>query len=346
MLAAIGMLLMAFNRLPSITPFVFPEMRFFPEMPLPDGYRISNEGVLLGKYLFYDTILSRNYTMSCGSCHHPDQAFSDAPHSFSKGVNATALRRNSLPLFNLAWYDGFFWDGRAASIEELVLHPVRDPDELGLSWPEAMQRINASRFYREQFRRVFGVSQADSLHVANAIGQFLRVLLSSGSKYDRVLRNELYFTDDEQEGFFLVNDMTKGDCVHCHPIDASPLGTTGLFSNNGLDDVTEAGFYKDYGLGAVRNSSGLNGHFKIPSLRNLGFTAPYMHDGRFRTLEEVIDFYSDGVHNSVNVDGSMMSARKGGAGYTADEKRKVIAFLHTLNDSAFVSNPLFRNPFR
>jgi cytochrome c peroxidase len=181
--------------------------------------------------------------------------------------------------------------------------------------------------------------------IAHAIAQFERTLISHNSKYDRVLRREAYLTPEEYQGFVLVNDQTKGDCLHCHTTDADALGTTTRFSNNGLDDARQPSDYSDPGKGAITGATTDYGYFRIPSLRNLAFTAPYMHDGRFSTIQEVMDFYSNGVSQNYNIDSKMEYAHQGGVLLTADEKRKVVAFLLTMNDSTFTTNPDFGNPF-
>jgi cytochrome c peroxidase len=314
-------------------------------MPLALDNPVTVEGVDVGRHLFYDPILSKKQVMSCGTCHKQENAFSDAPHAFSQGNGGKSTTRNTMPLFNLAWYSGFFWDGRAPSIEEQVFHPVRNPDEMDLAWQDATQRVRASRFYRQKFKLAFGNTKIDSVLIAKAIGQFLRTLISNQSKFDRVLAGKDHFTSDEFAGFVLMNDMTKGDCLHCHTTDGNALGTTGLLSNNGLDKAADAAQYPDPGLGGHTLKPGDFGKFKIPSLRNLAATAPYMHDGRFRTLEEVLDFYSEGVQTGVNTDSKMGLAHQGGVRLTAVEKKQAIAFLLTLTDSTFLADRAYGNPF-
>ena len=170
-------------------------------------------------------------------------------------------------------------------------------------------------------------------------------MISYQSKYDQVIEGKTLFTKEEYEGFNLVNNQTKGDCIHCHITDGDALGTTLVFSNNGLDAVANATEYKDNGRGAVTSKATDNGKFIVPSLRNLAFTSPYMHDGRFKTLEEVINFYSEGVKPCANIDSKMEYAHQGGVKLTAEDKKKVIAFLMTLSDSAFISDKQFSNPF-
>ena len=327
------------------TAYRFPEMLFFPQMPQNPDNPVTIEGVALGRYLFYDPILSRDSSISCSTCHRQEAAFSDSPKQFSQGDGPQVLTRNTPPLFNLAWYPAMFWDGRAANIEDQVFFSVRSSSEMNLQWPEAGRRIRRSPFYREKFNKAFGKLPIDSILISRAIGQFERTLLSYNSKYDQVIRGEAYFNEDEVRGFELMNDQVKGDCMHCHTTDGNALGTTRTFSNNGLDDAGKASEYKDLGLGGITKNPGDIGKFKIPSLRNIALTAPYMHDGRFQSLEQVLDFYSEGVHASLNVDSKMASARKSGLHLSSIEKEQIIAFLRTLSDSTLLSNEAFGNPF-
>ena len=344
-LVLLSLFVLSFNGKFTLTPYKFPEPRFFPKMPVAANNPVTVEGARLGKYLFYDPILSTDSTMSCASCHNQKYSFSDYPNSFSKGRNGTLMKRNTMALFNLAWYPSFFWDGRASNIEEQVFHPVREYNEMNLDWTVAAKRLEQNKFYKKQFKEIFGSSRIDSVQISFAIAQFLRTLISYQSKYDQVIEGKTLFTKEEYEGFNLVNDQTKGDCIHCHITDGDALGTTLVFSNNGLDAVANATDYKDKGRGAVTSKATDNGKFIVPSLRNLAFTSPYMHDGRFKTLEEVINFYSEGVKPCANIDSKMEYAHQGGVKLTATDKKKVIAFLLTLSDSAFISDKQFSNPF-
>ncbi|NOX46240.1 MAG: cytochrome-c peroxidase [Chlorobi bacterium] len=327
------------------TPYQFPEIKFFPEMPVSVDNPVTVEGVELGRYLFYDPILSRDYSFSCSSCHKQATAFCDSPKKFSKGIDGKLMVRNTMPLFNLAWYAEFFWDGRARSIEDQVFHPVTANDEMDMDWDNAAKRVRESEFYQPKFKASFGEMEIDSILISKAIAQFERTLISNNSKYDRVIRRETVLTQEEYEGFNLINDQSKGDCLHCHTTDSDALGTTAIFSNNGLDAVFGPNAYTDKGKGGITGRMEDNGKFKIPSLRNLLFTTPYMHDGRFETLEEVLDFYSEGVNESYNIDSKMGSAHRGGVHLTKGEKQKIIAFLKTMSDSSFIENPKFGNPF-
>src|SRR5688572_8269616 len=310
-----------------LTPWPFPVLEYFPPMPESKYNVVTMEGAVLGRYLFYDTLLSRNYAFSCASCHRQEVAFSDSPTQFSEGFNGQLQRRNTPPLFNLAWYATLFWDGRAASIEEQVFHPVREKGEMDLTWEEAEQRLNKNEFYVTSFKKVFGSGRIDSNMVSKAIGQFLRTLVSNNSKFDKVLRRETMLTEMEHDGFVLMNEQNKGNCLHCHTTDANALGTTGVFSNNGLDSLSDANDFDDRGLGEYSGKKEDNGKFKIPSLRNVALTAPYMHDGRFNSLEEVLDFYNEHVMESPTLDPKINPSSKLPLGLTKEEKVKIIAFL-------------------
>ena len=327
-------------------PFQYPELYYFPAMPAEQQVPLSMDVIDLGRHLFYDPILSLDSSLACAGCHKQAFAFSDEGKAFSTGFNGQLSKRNAMPLFNLAWYPSMFWDGKAASIEEQVFHPVRAHDEMNLQWPLVEQRINKSAFYRRRFKEVLGDRYIDSIAIANAIGQFERSLISANSRYDSVLRGETYFTEAELRGFDLMNDQTKGDCLHCHTTDANALGTTTMFSNNGLDAVRNIEDYPDKGRGAVTGDTNDIGLFRIPSVRNLIFTAPYMHDGRFNTIDEVIDFYSDSVNVSINIDTKMGLAHQGGSRLSEQEKANLKAFLLTMSDHVFVSDERHSDPFK
>lgn len=335
----------AFSRVKD-RPYPFPVIPQFPAMPVNKANPVTVNGVELGRRLFYDPVFSADSTISCSSCHVQQQAFSNSPHAFSAGIRGQLQQRNTLPLFNLAWYKGLFWDGRAASIEEQVFHPLRSVSEMNSSWPEVTKKIKRSKAYRKLFYEAFGRVEIDSILIAKAIAQFERTLISANSKYDQVIRREAKFTLEELEGMELVNDMTKGNCVHCHSTDGNGLGTTGLYSNNGLDEINPGQEFKDKGLGAYTKNTADYGKFKIPSLRNLLFTAPYMHDGRFKTLEEVLDFYSEHLKASPTIDPNLSFVSNSAPRLNKYEKKKIIAFLKTLSDSGFVENPAYSDPFR
>lgn len=327
------------------TPLDLPTPEGFPPMPVSSVNPLTHEGVALGRRLFYDPILSSDSTFSCASCHSQEKAFTDSPLKTSIGVHNDTVTRNAMPLFNLAWYPSFFWDGRSTSIEDQVFFPVRSHVEMDLDWNTAVARIRAHGIYPEMFRKAFGDIAIDSTHIAYAIAQFERTLLSYNSKFDRVKRGELFFADDELDGYLLMIDFFGGDCLHCHPVESNLLITTLNFRNNGITNAATPDDYPDKGYGEVTGNPLDYGKFKVPSLRNIALTGPYMHDGRFATLDEVLDFYSTGVHNSANVDPKMEYSFQGGVQLTADEKSKIKAFLLTLTDSVFINNDDYSSPF-
>lgn len=345
LLVLIIVLFAAFGKVIKTNPYPFSKFLYFPEMPQSSENKVTVEGALLGKYLFYDPVLSADSTISCSSCHKQQYAFSDSVRAFSKGIHGASMKRNTLPLFNLAWYPQLFWDGRASSIEAQVFHPLRAADEMKINWKKSIRALQKSKIYPPLFLAAFGSTKLDSSKIGKALAQFLRTLISNQSKYDRVIAGKDRFTKDELEGFVLVNEQSKAACLVCHPTDANALGTNLGFSNNGLDAISDPEKYSDAGVGAISGNKSDYGKFKIPSLRNIAFTAPYMHDGRFNDLAQVIEFYNSGVKQSVNLDSKMIYMHQGGAGLSKEEQNKILAFLRTLSDSAFIKNPEFSNPF-
>jgi cytochrome c peroxidase len=319
-------------------PQLFQDNILSPVIPIDNPQTI--EGVALGKKLFFDTILSGDNTQACADCHAPTNAFADADR-FSDGINGVFGNRNSMPLFNLAWnYDEkFFWDGNAFSLEHQALVPVTDPIEMASTWLQVEEKLQKHPEYPILFEQAFGTSKIDSNLVTKAIAQFERTLISSNSKFDKYLLGESPLTTQELNGFNVFMDETKGDCFHCHGSDKNPLWTDNLFHNNGLDNT-----FADLGLGAVTGDPADNGKFKSPSLRNLAFTAPYMHDGRFTTLEDVINHYSEGLKHSTTIDPLMKKVATGGVQLSEQDKADLKAFLLSLSDYEFISNLNFFSP--
>lgn len=307
---------------------------------IPTNNPQTVEGIALGKKLFFDPILSSNNTQSCADCHTPEDAFSDTDR-FSDGVDGIRGNRNSMPLFNLAWnYDEkFFWDGRSFSLEHQAFIPVSDPIEMKSSWTQLQAELQQHLEYPTLFQKAFGTSTIDSTLVTKALAQFERALISSNSKFDKYLLGETTLTSQELNGFNVFMDETKGDCFHCHGSDKNPLWTDNKFHNNGLDDN-----FTDLGLGKVTGDPADNGKFKTPSLRNLAFTAPYMHDGRFTTLDQVINHYSEGLKNSPTIDPLMKKVAQGGVQLSDTDKADLKAFLLSLTDNEFINNTDFQKP--
>ena len=319
-------------------PQLFKDKLLAPNIPTNNPQ--TQEGIQLGKKLFFDPILSSDKTISCSTCHDPQKAFTDNLQ-FSKGVNDGIGTRNSMPLFNLAWNfdDRFTWDGKQLSIERQAFEPVTNHVEMNNDWKEVANRLKNHTDYPELFKKAFGDTPIDSNLVVKALAQFERTLISGNSKFDKFLRGETTLTSEEQNGFDVFMDENRGDCFHCHGSNNNPLWTDNKFHNNGLDAT-----FTDLGLGAVTGDANDNGKFKTPSLRNLAFTAPYMHDGRFATIEEVINHYSEGLKNSSTIDPLMKKVNQGGVQLTDQDKADLKAFLLTLTDSDFTNNPTFQLP--
>ncbi len=305
---------------------------------------LTVEGVALGRKLFYEKRLSGNNTMSCGSCHKQEFAFSDAPNALSVGIDGLPGVLNSMHLVNLAWLDRFFWDGRETSLEGQAFHPIVDPLELNTNWESVVAKLELDGEYPELFKKAFGNKEISMERITKAIAQFEKTLISGNSKFDQVMRGEATFTQIEQQGELLFNVLERGDCFHCHgsTVTGNLFGAFGnlIFTNNGLD--TDANMRP--GLMAVTGRPQDKGKFKIPSLRNVAVTFPYMHDGRFANLNEVIDFYDFGGHPSATIDPNMKAAGTEGRKWSQFERQSLIAFMQTLTDEEFLLNPEFSDP--
>ena len=317
-----------------------------PPLVIPADNKLTKEGVDLGRFLFYDSTLSVNGKISCGSCHSASAGFSDNV-AFSTGAHGMLGKRNSMPLFNLGFMENFFWDGRANSLEEQILMPIVDHLEMAESLPHVMHKLNNHPEYPKLFYAAFGTTEITPQLLAKAIAQFLRIIISADSKFDRIYyKQDGFFEDDEWDGFLLFNSEVGADCFHCHG-EGNGLFGDFKFKNNGLDVATTIHDFPDKGRGAVTGKPEDYGLFKTPSLRNLLLTAPYMHDGRFNTLEEVVEHYSTGLKVSPNQSAfELKNASKGGAQLTQDQKKDLVAFLKTLNDTTFIHNPLYQNPYK
>ncbi|WP_282041971.1 cytochrome-c peroxidase [Winogradskyella flava] len=306
---------------------------------IPNDNPQTVEGVALGKRLFFDKILSADGTQACASCHSPQNGFTDNTAT-SDGIDGVFGTRNSMPLFNLAWNysERFNWDGKALSLERQAEEPVENPIELHSDWNEVIQRLQNHPEYPELFRRAFETSTITKELTTKAIAQFERTLISANSKFDRYSLGQVTLSEQEINGLDIFLREDKGDCFHCHGNPNNPLWTDNDFHNNGLDSV-----FTDLGLGAVTGDPNDNGKFRSPSLRNLAYTSPYMHDGRFATLDEVIDHYSEGLQNSPTIDPLMKKINEGGVQLTTQEKADLKAFLLSLSDPSFINNSDFQD---
>lgn len=342
----------------------------FPPMEIPADNPMTKQGIRLGRYLFYEKRLSANSTISCASCHLPELAFTDG-RAGSLGLHGDITPRSSMGLINIGYAsdagdaNNFMWDGKFATLEQQHLAPIENPIEMGANWSDVECVLRNDTLYQRLFRNAFGVTTNLEITrdlAAKAIAQFVRTLNSAGSKYDRVkvapYNGFEEFTPSEDRGYSIFFNNTgafgtinaslpDGECGHCHN---TYQFTNNRFTNNGLTQVSSLNDFPDKGLGAITNITADNGRFRAPSLRNLGFTAPYMHDGRFTTLEQVMDHYVIAhTFTAPNLDVNIASPPTTNArtlrDLNAQEKADVIAFLNTLNDSTILNRLEWRSPF-
>ncbi len=296
---------------------------------------ITGAGFILGRSLFYDTLLSKDRTISCGNCHQSFAAFANLDHAVSHGVDFCFGVRNAPPLFNLAWQKEFMWDGGVKHIEVSPLNAITSSCEMANSLDTIVQRLRGSTIYPELFTNAFGNTEINSQKMLRALAQFTSMLVSATSKYDKHMRKEPggIFTREEEEGYTLF----KQHCSQCH---TEPLFTDLSFRNNGLDEISE-----DPGRDTITNNAADRGKFRVPSLRNIELTAPYMHDGRIDYLEEVLDHYTASVKMNPALDAAFIQpGGKTGLQINAAEKKKILLFLKTLTDAAFINDKRFMEP--
>ncbi|MEY3321886.1 MAG: hypothetical protein RLZZ417_1469 [Bacteroidota bacterium] len=305
----------------------------FPPMVLSEDNKFSLEKVELGRQLFFDPILSLDNNVSCSTCHMPSLAFTDGK-SVSSGIKP--LTRSSPSLLNIGFHSkGLFWDGNVMSLEKQALIPVRSPLEMGLSWHLAEKKINKAEIYKKAFKKIYGNVFVDSLKIAAVLAHYQRSLISNNSKFDSVMRGEVNFNPNERRGWNIFFDadpsLPSAECSHCH---VDPLFTDLSYQNNGIHTVDEMnGNSLEKGREFVTKNPNDRFKFKVPTLRNIAVTAPYMHDGRFKTLEEVINHYNKGGNDGFNVNPNVRKLN-----LSERDKLDLIAFLNTLTDYAAIRN--------
>lgn len=306
-------------------PSYFPK----PEPLLSNNDPLTYDGVALGKRLFFDPILSGNNKISCSTCHQPAKGFADGLALTSEGISGNTLHRHSPALINLAWGDGFFWEGGSKNLESQALAPIINEDEMGQSIVKLVEELNAHPDYPELFRKTFVDGEVNGANIMKAIAQFERTLVSATTKYDYYRQGKVSLTPLELKGLTLVEQK----CGSCHP---APLFSINSYHNNGLDSE-----YGDEFEGIAQGRYRITrmpedmGKFKVPTLRNVTASAPYMHDGRFGTLNAVLDHYSNGIQYSVTLDRSIP---REGFQLTSYERLAILAFLEALNDYEFMEN--------
>ncbi len=293
---------------------------------------VTDAGFTLGKKLFYDPILSADYTISCGSCHIQAAAFSHHGHDLSHGIHDLLGTRNAPGLQNLAWYSRYMWDGGITNLDLQPIAPITNPVEMGDTLSAVMRKLNSHPQYPGLFEKAFGTDSITTDLVMKALSQFMISLVSADSKYDKVMRKEgASFSPDETLGYQVFQEK----CASCHP---EPLFTDQQFRSSGLPILEEG----DEGRYLVSLDSNERFTFRVPSLRNLKFTFPYMHDGRFYTVDEVLDHYASGISHTTRPDPAFkLPDGSYGIPVSPDQRKALKAFLLTLNDTAFVKNPLY-----
>lgn len=327
------------------TPYTL-DIGSFPSPTIASDNPLTREGVKLGRMLFYDKQLSRTNTQACASCHMQQFAFNDTA-KFSKGVNGLLGGRNAMSVFNMAWNTNqFFWDGRANLLRHQSLKPIQDNLEMDETLANVVSKLQASSNYPNQFKRAFGTTQIDTILISKALEQFMNSIVSNNSKYDKYLAGTATLTTQEERGRYLFFTeynagfpATSGaDCQHCH---GGANFENDMYMNNGIDDNASV---TDIGREKVTNNANDKAKFKVVSLRNVELTAPYMHDGRFATLEQVIDHYNL-VKNSSTLDASFQQQLPNGLQLTTADKQALVAFLKTLTDQKLLTNPEYKSPF-
>ena len=289
---------------------------------------LTEQGFQLGKKLFYDGRLSKDGNFPCASCHQQFAAFATYDHDFSHGFNDKFTTRNAPPLFNLAWMPLLHWDGGINHIEVQPLAPLTAVNEMAENIDSVLKKLRKDTAYPKLFKAAFGSPLINSQRMLKALAQFTGSIISANSKYDKVLRGEATFTPAEQKGYTFF----KAKCTGCH---AEPLFTDNSFRNNGLDINP---YLNDYGRMRITNNKSDSLKFKVPSLRNVALSFPYMHDGRFYSIGQAIDHYSKGINTNQPTLDSLLKKR---ITISNAEKNELTYFLITLTDTTLTKNPRF-----
>ncbi len=329
--------------LPENYDIVVPQ--YFPRVEIPNDNPLTVDGIRLGQHLFYDPILSADSTMSCASCHFPEKAFTDGL-AVSTGIDNIPGTRSSMSIINLTFvHSGLFWDGRAKTLEEQALMPVEDPIELHHDWINIEEELKEHPTYPAMFRKAFGIESTDEITkelAGKAIAQFERIIVTPNSRYDSLQAGLSLYTDLELmgEGLFFDDDpdLPDAECNHCHN---SPMMTSDDFFNNGLQPAGDDLQFLDNGKGKITMNIADNGKFRAPTLRNIMLTAPYMHDGSLETIDDVLDHYNSGGHPSPNKDPLIRPLK-----LSKIQLAALKAFMNTLTDTSYLTNPLITNPYK
>ncbi|MCE3280662.1 MAG: putative cytochrome c peroxidase precursor [Bacteroidetes bacterium] len=292
--------------------------------------KLSPEIFTLGRKLFYDPILSKDSSTSCESCHQRPAAFAHIDHALSHGINSRIGTRNVPALQNLIWKDAFMWDGGVNHLEVQAINPITNPDEMGESLENIINKLRRNKEYATLFRKAYRDSIINSERILKALTQFTGLMISANSRYDRYISGKDTFSDQEKNGL----DLFRKKCASCHK---EPLFTDNSYHNNGLKPDSSLNDKGRAKLSAIEKD---NYKFKIPGLRNIELTFPYMHDGRFRKLKDVMNHYSESANKNMDSDEKL----KGIGSLSDKEKKDIIAFLLTLTDREFLNDKRFADP--
>lgn len=331
--------------LPEDAPYTL-EYGKLPQPEIPADNPLTVQGVKLGRMLFYEKMLSRDNSISCASCHNQKAAFSDT-NRVSIGVGGSLGKRQAMAVFNTLWHNNeFFWDGRAHLLRDQSLKPIQDDLEMDETLDNVVLKLKGKKLYRDQFKVVFGDENITAERMSKAMEQFMNSIVSYQSKFDDFLVGKAELTPLEERGKFLFfteynpafPNASGADCQHCH---GGANFENDNYMNNGIDDDVSA---LDDGRKTATGLATDKAKFKVPSLRNVALTPPYMHDGRFKTLDEVINHYNL-VRESQTLDPSFYQQLPGGLKLSDDDKKALVAFLHTLTDTHLISDPKYADPF-
>ena len=295
-----------------------------------DGNTVSRAKFVLGRSLFYDPILSLDSSVSCATCHAQSHGFADHNIPFSKGVNGTFGNRNAPPVFNMAWNPYFFWDGNVKNMDDFSLHPILNPIEMKEDTTHLFEKLNKNNFYSTQFKKAYNINRITPKYLQLALSQYMAFVVSANSKYDQVKAGKATLTANEQAGY----ELFKTNCAQCHK---EPLFTDYSFRNNGLDSI-----YNDDGRFNVTKVESDRAKFKVPTLRNVEFTYPYMHDGRFASIMDVINHYNSGIKSHSNLDPTLNK----NLNLSSTDKKNLMKFLFTLTDYSMIGDTLISEPKR
>jgi cytochrome c peroxidase len=306
-------------------PASFPEVQYRVELN-----PVTNAGFELGRALFYEGKLSRDGSINCGSCHQQSAAFSHKGHIVSHGIHDRLGTRNAPPIMNLAWQKDFFWDGGVHDLDLQPIAPIQNPVEMDEKIANVLVKLKADAYYVSKFKDAFGTSEINTERMLKALSQFMVVLVSYNSRYDQYKRGTEVLSATELKGL----DLFKQKCSSCH---STELFTDLSYRDNGLDETQRI----DSGRFRITLNTKDKFKFKVPSLRNAEVTAPYMHDGRFRNLELVLEHYANNVHDNVNLDPLLKQNSSLGIAMTPEEQANIIAFIKTLTDKDFITDARF-----